>query len=74
MALAGERKGRENVLKHVRKINREMEQLLACVNGGARLEPETAAEVKALVERLNQFCLRMRGEEAGVSEDVPDRA
>jgi hypothetical protein len=74
MAIMGERKGRENVLKHVRKINREIEHLLEYVNSGIPLGPETAAEVRALAERLNSLCVRMQTEEAGGPEDVTDRA
>jgi hypothetical protein len=74
MAITGERKGRGNVLKHVRKINREIEHLMEFVNGGVPLEPEAAAEVRALAERLNLLCVRMQVEETGGLEDVTDRA
>jgi hypothetical protein len=74
MAIMGEQKGRENVLKHVRKIKREMEHLLEYVNSGMPLEPETAAEVRELAERLNLLCLRMRADEANLPANIPDRA
>jgi hypothetical protein len=72
--ITGERKGRENVLKHVRKINREMEHLLEYVNSRIPLEPDEAAEVRTLVERLNLLCVRMCADETGSPEDATDRA